>query len=205
VRLAHPRSALLVCASAFVAIACAVLLLGALPADEAIYRGLVSIGSPLVRRVVRMVNYAGAWQVLLPGTLLLFAVFARARERWWLWLGLMVTAPLLEQLFKFSIARHRPEDDSFGFPSGHATAAAAFFGALIYLAGSLPPLPRRLIRVLAPLMIVLVGLARIMLRAHWPSDVAGGIALGLSLAAAAALLAASDLPLDSSTHHRALS
>ena len=38
-------------------------------------------------------------------------------------------------------------------------------------------------------MIVLVGMARVILRAHWPSDVLAGIALGLALAAAAGLLA----------------
>ena len=38
-------------------------------------------------------------------------------------------------------------------------------------------------------MIVLVAVARVILRAHWPSDALGGIALGLALASAAALLA----------------
>jgi membrane-associated phospholipid phosphatase len=46
------------------------------------------------------------------------------------------------------------------------------------------------VRALAVAMIVLVGLARVILRAHWPSDVVAGIALGLALAAAAGLLAA---------------
>jgi membrane-associated phospholipid phosphatase len=39
-------------------------------------------------------------------------------------------------------------------------------------------------------MIVLVALARVVLRAHWPSDSLGGIALGLALASAAAAIAA---------------
>jgi membrane-associated phospholipid phosphatase len=38
-------------------------------------------------------------------------------------------------------------------------------------------------------MILLVGLARVLLRAHWPSDVLGGIALGLVLASIASLIA----------------
>ena len=76
-----------------------------------------------------------------------------------------------------------------GFPSGHATAAAAFFGAVFYLAESLRPPARRLVRVAALVIIVLVATARVMLRAHWPSDALAGIALGLALASGAALAA----------------
>jgi membrane-associated phospholipid phosphatase len=45
------------------------------------------------------------------------------------------------------------------------------------------------VRIIAIAMIVLVGVARIMLRAHWPSDVVGGFALGLALASAATVFA----------------
>jgi membrane-associated phospholipid phosphatase len=76
-----------------------------------------------------------------------------------------------------------------GFPSGHATAASAFFGALFYLAGTLPPLPRALVRAGAVLTIALVAIARVALRAHWPADTLAGIALGLMLASIAAMLA----------------
>ena len=86
--------------------------------------------------------------------------------------------------------RPRPEAVSLSFPSGHSTAAAAFFGAVMYLCGSLPPRWRDTVRVLAGVMIVLVGLARVILRAHWPSDVVAGFALGLALASVASLLAA---------------
>jgi undecaprenyl-diphosphatase len=59
-------------------------------------------------------------------------------------------------------------DDAF--PSGHAL----HMGALASAAGTLPPLPRRAIRTLA----VGLSLTRIVVLAHWASDVVAGFALG---------------------------
>jgi len=101
----------------------------------------------------------------------------------------MIAAPATESLLKVIIGRQRPEDASMGFPSGHATAAAAFFGAAIYLAGPLPPLARRCVRAAAVALILLVAVARVILRAHWPSDALAGIALGTAFASTATLIA----------------
>jgi undecaprenyl-diphosphatase len=59
------------------------------------------------------------------------------------------------------------------FPSGHAL----HMGALASAAGPLPPVPRRAIRALA------IGLCvtRIVVLAHWASDVVAGFALGAAL------------------------
>jgi membrane-associated phospholipid phosphatase len=125
--------------------------------------------------------------VLVPGTLLLIA-FTRVRRWWWVWVGLIVLAAISEWALKPVVGRLRPTGPAFGFPSGHAAAAAAYFGAVIYAATDLPPTARRIVRVAAALMILLVGLARILLNAHWPSDVLAGIALGVACAIAAALI-----------------
>ncbi len=188
--ISRSRAMLVVTGAAFLALACAVALLGTLPMDAAIRDALLAWATPPMLAAMHVVNYAGDWRVILPGTLLLFVVFARARVRWWIWLGLMVAAPIAEWTLKRVIGRPRPEDAALSFPSGHATAAAAFFGAVVYLAGALPSRTARLVvRGLALAAVVLVGAARVMLRAHWPSDVLAGIALGLTLAAAAALAA----------------
>ena len=189
-RLLHPRSLMAVTGACFTAIALTIALWGAFPADAFIRDSLLNVADARVVSIFRVVNMAGDWRGLLPGTLLLFLLFPRARERWWLWATLMVTAPLSEWTLKQIFMRPRPESHAFSFPSGHSTAAAAFFGAIIYLCGSLPPRPRAIVRGLAALMILLVGLARVILRAHWPSDVMAGFALGLALASLASLLAA---------------
>ena len=59
------------------------------------------------------------------------------------------------------------------FPSGHAL----HMGALASAAGTLPTLPRRAIRTLA----FGLSLTRIVVLAHWASDVAAGFALGAAM------------------------
>lgn len=179
---------LLVSAGGFLALALAVLLVDPFPGDAAARLWVLGYGSPAVVEVARVVNYLGSWRVLLPATLLVLVAFPRARSRWWLWVGLMLAAPAAEGLLKIVIGRARPEEASMGFPSGHATAAAAFFGAVIYLAGSLRSPVRVVVRATSIVLIVLVALARIMLRAHWPVDTLAGIALGLLFASLATIL-----------------
>lgn len=188
-RILHPRGMLLLTAGCFVAVAAAVVLAAAHPADAAARDSLLGLASPLVVAIMRIITQMGHAWFLAPATLVMLWGLPEARARWWIWVGLMLLAPIAEASLKVLIGRPRPFDPSFGFPSGHATAAAAFFGAVIYLAGSLRPPGPTIVRALAVLAIVLVGLSRVMLRAHWPSDVVGGIALGLALASAAALLA----------------
>jgi membrane-associated phospholipid phosphatase len=180
----------------FVATSLAVILAGAHPADGAVRDSLLALNTPVVVALMKVITQLGHAWFLVPGTVGLVMAFAEARARWWVWVGVMLLAPIAEATFKALIGRPRPFDPSFGFPSGHATAAATFFGAVIYLAGSLRPPARTWVRVLAGLAIVLVGLSRVMLRAHWPSDVIGGAALGLALASTAALLARPPRPAD---------
>jgi len=190
------RAVLAVAGGAFVVLALAAILLETLPLDAAVRTTLLDWASPPVLRMMRVINYAGDWRVLLPGTLLLLALSVRARVRWWVWVAVMVAAPLAEWTIKHAIGRPRPEDLSLGFPSGHATAAGAFFGAVLYLAETIPGRGLRLaVRVAALGGALLVAVARVMLRAHWPSDALAGVALGLALASVAALVAPAQGPL----------
>jgi undecaprenyl-diphosphatase len=76
------------------------------------------------------------------------------------------------------------------FPSGHATMAAAFFFAIIYL--SMPKIRswirRELLLVLCVIIVLAIGASRILLNVHWFSDVVAGWALGLFSATSSILL-----------------
>ena len=63
--------------------------------------------------------------MLLPATALLFALSAHARRRWWLWCAVLVLAPVIEDGCKVLVGPAAARGPAVGFPSGHATAAAA--------------------------------------------------------------------------------
>jgi len=96
---------------------------------------------------------------------------------------------LIDRLMKAVVARPRPGEAVVqvlgdfkheSFPSGHVFFYVSFFGFLFFLAFALLK-PRPLRRILLTLLaapVVLIGLSRIYLGAHWPSDVIGAYLSG---------------------------
>ena len=112
-------------------------------------------------------------------------------------LAFTLAPALCNYTLKELAARPRPEyaimgldPTSFSFPSGHAVFAAYFGGCLIHLAeGVIPNVGiRRGTQILAGLWALGVGVSRVYLGVHWPSDIVGGFIFGgLALLAATSL------------------
>jgi undecaprenyl-diphosphatase len=84
---------------------------------------------------------------------------------------------------KVTIARERPDllepvivEHGYSFPSGHSALGMVAYGVLAVLVArsSLPPTTRRAIIVALGFLIVLIGLSRIWLGVHYPTDVIAG-------------------------------
>jgi undecaprenyl-diphosphatase len=182
------RMVCLVTLGAFLGLSVAVYATGLLPGDQFLREEIIHGRGTMAHAVGRWANLGGKWVVLAPAMLLLFAVSPATRRRWWLWCTVFIAAGSLEQLFKFLVARPRPLDYHSGFPSGHVTAAATFAVILIYALSRerMSPAARAGLLVLAVALVGAVGFARVILNAHWPSDVLGGVLLGTGCAAAAA-------------------
>lgn len=185
---ANWRIACLLMLGAFVGLSVAAFATGILPGDLHVRYDLIERDSQLARQLARVVNEGGTWRVLLPAMVLLYLLSRAARRHWWLWSAVMIGSSLIEHSMKIMVGRPRPSGFSSGFPSGHTTAAATFAFVLIYLAGRerLSAPARHGLQALAIVGMVLVGWARIVLGAHWPTDVLGGFLLGAGCAAAAA-------------------
>jgi undecaprenyl-diphosphatase len=87
--------------------------------------------------------------------------------------------------------------EGFGFPSGHAMTSTVLYSSLatIWLRRRPTAEVRPAVVAVAIAAVVIVGCTRLMLRAHYLSDVLGGIGFGLLwFAAARAVLAPDDDP-----------
>ncbi len=172
----------------FLALAVIVFSVGLLPGDTALYNEILARRTPAVREFFSWANIFGNWKGLVPATVLLFLLSPHARRRWWLIALILIGAPVLEHAAKLLVGRTRPQGRAMGFPSGHSTSAAAFAVLAIYFAVKerWGRVQRLTLAAAVLVLMVLVGIARMVLHAHWPSDVLGGFLLGGSCAAAGA-------------------
>ena len=100
-------------------------------------------------------------------------------------LATVAGAEALDSVLKSLFQRARPEPlggwlgQAYSFPSGHATVAAAFYLFLTYLVWRrLGRVGRIAVVVGATLLVLLIGISRVYLEAHYPSDVLAGFATG---------------------------
>lgn len=93
-----------------------------------------------------------------------------------------------DSLLKLAIHRPRPATydvndvilPSYSFPSGHAASSVVVFGLLAYMAWKLLPHPwGAVVAGIIAVIIIAIGISRIYLGAHYPSDVLGGWVVGL--------------------------
>lgn len=145
---------------------------------EETMRDITALGSTGVLGIMVLVVFGFLWM-------------AERRHAAWLVLGAVVSGLAMSQLAKLGFSRPRPDLVPHGtvvhtasFPSGHATMSALIYltlGALLARTQA-----RRRIKVyvltVAVLLALLVGISRIYLGVHWPTDVLAGWALGAAWA-----------------------
>jgi len=128
------------------------------------------------------------WFVLVTTVLLLVA------RRWWQALTLVLVAtlaPWITDLIKPVVGRARPvwetslaTEVTLSYPSGRATAGIAVYLACGVALGSLLRSPSwgAVVALSFGIFGVAIGLSRLVLGVHWPSDVLGGFCVAIAVA-----------------------
>jgi undecaprenyl-diphosphatase len=137
----------------------------------------------------RGVTWCGSLYLLTPLVVLIAMTLLYAQKRWEALLLIVGFggAALLVHLAKIFLARPRPAlveplialpaDSSF--PSAHTTQIVAFALCLMFIIHRIWPQWQFIAAVLAIMLVVAVAASRIYLQVHYPSDVLGGIVLGI--------------------------
>jgi undecaprenyl-diphosphatase len=161
----------------------------ALGFDKTFGQFVQSFRSPLLTEIAVNLTALGSASVLAVYALLAYAAVFGARDR----VGFMhltlafVGAFLLPELLKDYFERERPDAllhlvpvRTLSFPSGHAFGAAACYATFaFFFARFVPRWSAELFcYVLAGLIVLVIGMTRVYLGVHYPTDVLAGMAAG---------------------------
>lgn len=146
------------------------------------------VASPFTTGIMKLISNAGHW-IFLSIVGFGVSVYFYRKQHFWdavivqicLWGGFLFNCGL-----KYFFKRERPslerlvDAGGFSFPSGHSMVCFAFYGMLIYLAyiNLSCSLWRTALMILISCFILMIGVSRIYLGVHFPSDVAAGFAAG---------------------------
>ena len=151
--------------------------------DQAVREWVHRYASPGMTRAMTAISLLG-YNVLIVELVIALAVFAKLKwRRAALWLTVAMAGSLvLDLTLKYIYHRTRPTayfgmaPHSYSFPSGHAMCSFCFYGVLAgLLSARTKPLGwRMLIWFAAAALVISIGLSRIYLGVHYPSDVVAG-------------------------------
>lgn len=151
--------------------------------DLAIRNQVHAYASPPVTSAMIFVSFLGGDGLTAAAILSVIAFLAFHWRRAALWMVVTILgAVVLDLTLKYAFHRPRPVPFfvpvpyTYSFPSGHSLFSFCFYGVLAgLLAGRMQSrLGRILVWTLAALLVAAIGLSRIYLGVHYPSDVIAG-------------------------------
>jgi undecaprenyl-diphosphatase len=161
--------------------------------DRPIVRYLATHRTPALTNVMRVVtNFGAPAVVILVLTVVSGWAYARSREWRWFLFSFVTLGGAIASYTVLKVLVHRPRPNimpllhvgGYAFPSGHATAAAATYLAASYIVAHFVSWKVSVwIWTAAVFLTCLVAFSRVYLGVHWPTDVMGGIVLGMLWAA----------------------
>lgn len=156
--------------------------------DNSLLQFIYGARGPWLTKIFLAFTFLGGGPVIFSITALLGTILFYKKEfaYFLLFMGTMFGGAAFAFLLKILVHRARPSfsplvrEDSFSFPSGHATLSIAFFGLIAYLAAGAAE--TRTVRInfffIWLFLVFGIGLSRLYLGVHYPTDVLAGYLTG---------------------------
>ncbi|HEY9709609.1 MAG TPA: phosphatase PAP2 family protein [Oculatellaceae cyanobacterium] len=123
--------------------------------------------------------------VIIAGVTLTILWWRRYRQEAKIFAIACLGALILNTGLKLAFGKPRPElwhrlisETSYSFPSGHALGSMVLYGFFAYLLATHYPKFSKIIYSLAVILIAAIGISRLYLGVHWPTDVMAGYGVG---------------------------
>ena len=138
----------------------------------------------LLTNFMKIITLFGSAYVIVPCCIILLFALKNKKNKILMTSNLVIIT-LLNQLLKCVFRRLRPingiiSESGYSFPSGHSMVSMAFYGFLIYLLYKSNFKYKNIFIGLLIVLILLIGISRIYLGVHYPTDVFGGFLLSIS-------------------------
>lgn len=147
--------------------------------------------SPPINSLMLFITHLAKAPNIIFGTTVIALIFILKRN--WHYLATLLISVIGAEIFvwiiKNIIDRPRPPlsnalvyESSYSFPSGHTFVAISFYGLLVFfiLHSEKNKALKRISFLLGLVLVCWIGLSRVYLGAHWPSDVLASFAAGIA-------------------------
>jgi len=154
--------------------------------DTAVHNFIMRYSSEMTTSVMKAITFLGSTMFIVILCAIIFFSFLLKKRKAYAFstASILIISTVINNVIKLIIRRPRPEyisviEHSFSYPSGHTMASATLYGFVIYLMikSNIPKHYKIIYSCVLGLLILLVGLSRIYLGAHFFSDVFGGLLL----------------------------
>ncbi len=153
--------------------------------DQVVSTYIQGFESPFLTTIMIFISFIGSAKavVVLSIIVLIFLYkILKHRSEFVLFTAVVAGSSLLNVILKSLFHRERPSihrlitENGFSFPSGHSMEAVAFYGVVTFLLWRhiSSRTGRAILFTLSSAMILSIGISRIYLGVHYPSDVFGG-------------------------------
>lgn len=153
--------------------------------DQALISFIRGFETPVLTSIMKLFTFIGSFPVVLVIFLIVSFIFFRvlkSRTEIFLVAAVIVGTQVINLLLKLLFHRARPDIHllidvgGYSFPSGHAMSAFAVYGILTFVFWR--HIPKRIGRISliigSSMFILFIGMSRIYLGVHYPSDIIGG-------------------------------